>query len=126
MLSQIKSVSLSAIGDPRGGIVCGIRQVKASYDREGPATRSRGPCSQSEVSWELACRVPCTASCQRVEHLQIKPGIIAFRAIRYVKNKRTFHSVIPIKSRVTWRDNSKVSVKSLCACVIRNLYMFSS
>ncbi|KYN18308.1 hypothetical protein ALC57_09415 [Trachymyrmex cornetzi] len=51
--------------------------------REPPRHSLRAPCSQSEVSWELACRVPCTVSCQRVKHLQIKPRIIAFCAIRF-------------------------------------------
>lgn len=54
--------------------------------RHGTGARAVSP------SWELACRVPCTASYQRVEHLQIKPGII--RAIWYVKKKTDKYSTL--------------------------------
>lgn len=55
-LSRIKSVSLSAIGDPRGGIVCGTRQVKASCNRAGPRDTVPGP--MQSVRGELGAGMP--------------------------------------------------------------------
>lgn len=92
----------------------------------GPATMVPGPrtaCSQSDVSWELACRVSCIASYQRIEHPSKITQVWDNVPLDLVRTELTDHSSCypcRVLSQVTGQV-SKVSVP-----VSFGFYVFSS